>query len=46
MLFKPMLTFYRINTIGKTYIGKPRKRWVNIVEVDHREILKVRNCER
>jgi hypothetical protein len=34
------------NIIGKTPVGKPRKRWVNAVEIDNREILKVRNWKR
>jgi hypothetical protein len=34
------------NFIGKRPVGKPRKRWVNAVEIDSREILKVRNWKR
>jgi hypothetical protein len=33
------------NIIGKRLLGKPRKRWVNAVKTDSREILKVRNWE-
>jgi hypothetical protein len=29
------------NFIGKRPVGKPRKRWLNAVEIDSREILKV-----
>jgi hypothetical protein len=32
--------------IGKRPVGKPRKRWINAVEIDSREILKVRNGKR
>jgi hypothetical protein len=32
--------------IGKRPVGKPRKRWINEVEIDSREILKVRNWKR
>jgi hypothetical protein len=31
------------NIIGKRPLGKPRKRWLNEVKMDSREILKVRN---
>jgi hypothetical protein len=34
------------NIIGKRLSGKPRKRCVNAVEIDSREILKVRNWKR
>jgi hypothetical protein len=34
------------NFIGKRPVGKPRKRWINAVEIDRREILKVRNWKR
>jgi hypothetical protein len=34
------------NFIGKRLVGKPRKRWINEVETDSREILKVRNWKR
>jgi hypothetical protein len=34
------------NFIGKRPVGKPRKRWINAVEIDSREILKVRNWKR
>jgi hypothetical protein len=29
------------NNIGKRPLGKPSKRWVNAVEIDNREILKM-----
>jgi hypothetical protein len=32
--------------IRKRPVGKPRKRWINAVEIDSREILKVRNWKR
>jgi hypothetical protein len=32
--------------IGKRPVGKPRQRWINAVEIDSREILKVRNWKR
>jgi hypothetical protein len=32
--------------IGKRLVGNPTKRWVNAVEMDSREILKVRNWKR
>jgi hypothetical protein len=32
--------------VGKRPVDKPRKRWINAVEIDSREILKVRNWER
>jgi hypothetical protein len=32
--------------IGKRPAGKPRKRWINAVEIGSREILKVRNWKR
>jgi hypothetical protein len=31
------------NFIGKRPVGKPRKRWINAVEIDSKEILKVKN---
>jgi hypothetical protein len=34
------------NSFGKRPVGKPRKRWINAVEIDSREILKVRNWKR
>jgi hypothetical protein len=34
------------NFIGKWPVGKPRKRWINAVETDSRDILKVRNWKR
>jgi hypothetical protein len=34
------------NIIGKRPIGKPRKRSVNAVEIDSKEILRVRNWKR
>jgi hypothetical protein len=34
------------NIIRKRPAGKPRKRWVNAVEIDSTEILKVRNWKR
>jgi hypothetical protein len=34
------------NIIGKRPVGKPRKIWVNAMEIDSREILKVRNWKR
>jgi hypothetical protein len=34
------------NFIGKRPVAKPRKRWINEVEVDSKEILKVRNWKR
>jgi hypothetical protein len=34
------------NIIGKRPVGKPRKSWVNSVEIDSREILKMRNWRR
>jgi hypothetical protein len=34
------------NFIGKRHVGKPRKRWINAVEIDRKEILKVRNWKR
>jgi aldehyde:ferredoxin oxidoreductase len=34
------------NFIGKRPVGKTRKRWINAVETDSREILKVRNWKR
>jgi hypothetical protein len=34
------------NAIGKRSVGKPRKRWVNAVDIDSREILEVRNRKR
>jgi hypothetical protein len=34
------------NIIGKRTVGKPRKTWINAVEIDSKEILKVRNCKR
>jgi hypothetical protein len=34
------------NFIGKRPVGKPRNRWINAVEIDSREILKVRNWKR
>jgi hypothetical protein len=34
------------NFIGKRPIDKPRKRWINAVEIDSKEILKVRNWKR
>jgi hypothetical protein len=34
------------NFIRKRPVGKPRKRWINAVEIDSREILKVRNWKR
>jgi hypothetical protein len=34
------------NITGKKPIGKPRKRWVNAVEIDSRVILRVRNWRR
>jgi hypothetical protein len=33
------------SNIGKRPIGKPKKRWVNAVEMNSREILKARNLE-
>jgi hypothetical protein len=32
----------KINIIGKRRVGKPRKRWVNEVEIDSREVLKMK----
>jgi hypothetical protein len=34
------------NIIGKRPVGKPRKRWVNAMETDSREILNARNWKR
>jgi hypothetical protein len=34
------------NFIGKRPVDKPRKRWINAVEIDSKEILKVRNWKR
>jgi hypothetical protein len=34
------------NNIGKRSVEKPRNRLVNVVEIDSREILKVRNWKR
>jgi hypothetical protein len=34
------------NFIGKRPVGKPRKRWINAVEMDSKETLKVRNWKR
>jgi hypothetical protein len=34
------------NFIGKRPVGKPRKRWINAVEIDSKEILKLRNWKR
>jgi hypothetical protein len=34
------------NFIGKRPVGKPRKRGINAVEIDSKEILKVRNWKR
>jgi hypothetical protein len=34
------------NIVGNRPVEKPRKRWVNAVEIDIREILKVRNWRR
>jgi hypothetical protein len=34
------------NFIGKRPVSKPRKRWINAVEIESREILKVRNWKR
>jgi hypothetical protein len=34
------------NIIGRRPVGKPRKRWVNAVELDSREIWEVRNWKR
>jgi hypothetical protein len=34
------------NTIGNTPVGKPKNRWVKAVEIDNREILKVRKWKR
>jgi hypothetical protein len=34
------------NTIGKRPIGNPKKRWVNVVEIESRVILKVGNWNR
>jgi hypothetical protein len=31
------------NFIGKRPVGKPRKIWINAVELDSKEILKVRH---
>jgi hypothetical protein len=33
---------YECTIVGKRPVGKPRKRWVNAVEIDSREVLKVR----
>jgi hypothetical protein len=33
------------NFIGKRPVGEPRKRWVNAVQTESREIMKVRNGE-
>jgi hypothetical protein len=32
--------------IGKRPVGEPKKRWINAVEIDSREILKVRKWKR
>jgi hypothetical protein len=32
--------------IGKRPVGKPSERWVNVVEIDNREILKMRKWKR
>jgi hypothetical protein len=32
--------------IGKRPVGKPKKRLLNVAEIDSREILNVRNCKR
>jgi hypothetical protein len=32
--------------LGKRPVGKPRKRWINAVEIDSKEIFKVRNWKR
>jgi hypothetical protein len=34
------------NLIGKKPVGKPRKIWINAVEIDSKDILKVRNWKR
>jgi hypothetical protein len=34
------------NTIGKRPIGNPRKRWINVVEIESRVILKVGSWKR
>jgi hypothetical protein len=34
------------NFIGKRPVGKPRERWINAVEIDSKEMLKVRNWKR
>jgi hypothetical protein len=34
------------NNNGKMSVGKPRKKWVNAVEIESRKILKVSNWKR
>jgi hypothetical protein len=34
------------NFIGKRPVDKPRKRWINAVEIDSKAVLKVRNWKR
>jgi hypothetical protein len=34
------------NFIGKRPVGKPRKSWINAVEIVSKEILKVKNWKR
>jgi hypothetical protein len=40
------LTEFENSIVGKRPVGKPRKIWVNEVEIDSREILRVRTRKR
>jgi hypothetical protein len=46
MLFKPVVTIYKLNVSEKSLVGKPRKRGFNAVEIDRRRMLKARNWKR